>query len=116
MIFNQKRIFIHISSNTVSIESLILLIVRYYVPPKSQFTKDFIKDLLANKKSLLKMADIKMIVVPQYQELSVCKIWEQVKDDEEFKKFFCDSYADGKYPDRNYFYNILNTIHPSYVT
>ena len=50
------------------------MIVRYYVPPKSQFTKDFIKALLAKEKSLFKMAEIRMISVPQYQELGVCKI------------------------------------------
>ena len=104
------------SRSTVSIGSLTLLIVRYYVPPKSQFTKDFIKDLLANKKSLIKMVDIKMIAVPQYQELGVFKIWKQVNEDEDLMRFFCDSYADGKYPDRTYFYNVLNIVHPSYVT
>ena len=116
MTCNQKRIFMIILRSIVSIGLLTPLIVRYYVPPKSQFTKDFIKDLLANKKSLIKMVDIRMIAVPQYQELGVCKIWKQVNEDEDLMRFFCDSYADGKYPDRTYFYNVLNTVHPSYVS
>lgn len=57
-----------------------------------------------------------MIDVPQYQELSVCKIWNEVKEDEELMMYFLDEYPDGKYPDRRYFYYVLNTLYPDFVT
>ena len=116
MTCNLRTIFLITLRSIVSIGSLTILIVRYYVPPKSQFTKDFIKELLAGKKSLFKMAEINMIAVPQYQELAVCKIWNQVKDDEELMRYFASFYPDGKYADRTYFYNVLNTVHPNYVS
>jgi len=57
-----------------------------------------------------------MVTVPAYKELAVCKIWKEVKDDPVLSLYFCEEYADGKYPERSFFWNVLNTFHSQYVT
>ena len=38
-----------------------------------------------------------------------------LKEDTSFNIYFQDKYADQKVPNREYFFNILNTIHPQYL-
>ena len=35
--------------------------------------------------------------------------------DAEMMQFFADKYPKGKGPPRDYFFNVLNTIHPDYL-
>ena len=53
--------------------------------------------------------------VPHYDELSVKSLYPQFKKDPDMMKFFPDTYPKGKGPPRDYFFNILNTIHPDYL-
>ena len=71
--------------------------------------------MLANKKSLMKKADVNEIEVPHYDELSVKALWPMFKADQAFIKYFPDKYPVGKGPPRNYFFDILNTIYPEYL-
>ena len=54
--------------------------------------------------------------VPFYDELSVIKIWPMVQADPEIMKFFPDRLPKGRVPDRNYFFNIVNTHQPKYIS
>ena len=71
--------------------------------------------MLAGKKQLLKKAEIRTIQVPHYDELSVKAIWPQFKKDEAMAKYFPDKFPIGKGPPREYFFNVLNTVHPDYL-
>ena len=70
---------------------------------------------MAKRRKLLKKAAVRMVSVPSYKELAVSKIWAEVKDDPELKLYFCEEYSDGKYPARDYFFNVLNTGYPDYL-
>ena len=83
--------------------------------PRSQFTKNFIKDLLTDKKRLLRQAEVNMITVPNFKELSVKSLWPEVANDEDISLYFDDDFPEGKYPARDYFFNVLNTIHPEFL-
>ena len=85
------------------------------MPDESVFTKDFLKDVLANKKSLMKKAEVTEVDVPFYDELSVKAMWPMFKADQTFTKYFPDKYPVGKGPPRKYFFDILNTIYPEYL-
>ena len=50
-----------------------------------------------------------------YDELSVVKLWPLMQDDAEFKSFFPSSMPKGRLPDRDYFFNILNTVQFDYL-
>ena len=77
--------------------------------------KDFLRKILQDEKFLLKKNQVNYINVPHFDELSVDKMWPTLKDDDEFNVYFQDKYPDDKGPNREYFFNILNTVHPEYL-
>ena len=77
--------------------------------------KDFLKQVFANEKSLLRLDQVRRINVPLYDELSVGNLWPMFKDDAQFMKYFPNKLAQGRLPDREYFFNIMNTFHSNYV-
>lgn len=89
--------------------------VQYYLPDENVVNKDFLKDVLSGKKELKKKVDVQKISVPHYDELSVKALWPQFKGDPEFNKYFPDTYPAGKGPPRQYFFDILNTVHTDYL-
>ena len=77
--------------------------------------KDFLKEVLSNNKKLLELNEVRRVNVPMYDELSVVKLWPLMQDDAEFKSFFPSSMPKGRLPDRDYFFNILNTVQFDYL-
>ena len=43
--------------------------------------KDFLRDVLAGRKRLLKLSEVKWIAVPRYDEVNVLTMMEKFKDD-----------------------------------
>ena len=78
--------------------------------------KDFLKEVFSEEKALLKLDQVKRINVPLYDELSVVNIWPMTKGDEQFMLYFPTKMPKGRVPDREYFFNILNTFHPQYAS
>ena len=85
------------------------------MPPQGQVTKDFLKQVFAEEKQLLKKAAIKAVEVPRYDELSVKKLWPSMSKDKKFMQFFPDDFAESKGPSREYFFNILSTLYHDYL-
>ena len=77
--------------------------------------KDFLKEVFAEDKELLELKEVSFINVPLFDELSVIKIWPMTKEDKQFMKYFPHKLPKGRVPDREYFFNILNTLYPLYV-
>ncbi len=46
-----------------------LFVVQYYLPDEAVVNKDFLKEVLAGKKHLMKKAMVKHVEVPHYDEL-----------------------------------------------
>ena len=42
-------------------------------------------------------------------------LYPQLRADKEFQQFFPDVYPKDKGPPRDYFFNVLNTVHPKYL-
>ena len=78
-------------------------------------TKDFLKQVLSGKKRLLKMSEVKFINVPRFEELSIKNLFPHLKNDSAFMMFLPDKYPKGHPPDREYFFNVLNTLNPEYM-
>ena len=99
---------------------ILMMFVRYslqfYLPKEAVINKDFLKAVLAGQKHLMKKDDVKEIKVPKYDELSVQALYPQFQNDEVMMAYFPDTYPKGKSAPRDYFFNILNTIHPDYLT
>ena len=89
--------------------------MQYYLPPAPTINKDFLKQVLADQKQLIRKEDVSFIEVPHYDELSVKALWPQFVQDDLFARYFPDEYPKDKGPPREYFFNILNTLYPDYL-
>ena len=85
------------------------------MPDDNVVNKDFLKDVLGGKKMLMKKSQVQKVSVPHYDELSVKSLWPQFSKDKEFTQYFPDKYPVGKGPPRQYFFDILSTLHPEYL-
>ena len=77
--------------------------------------KDFLKEVLAGKKQLMKKTEVKYVTVPHYDELSVKGLYPMFTKDAEMMAYFPSKYPKGKQAPRDYFFNILATLHPDYL-
>ena len=78
--------------------------------------KDFLRGIFRDDKKLFKKNKVNFIHIPGWNELSVKNLWKDLQDDEDFNIYFQDKYADERGPNRKYFFDILNTVYPDYVT
>ena len=77
--------------------------------------KDFLKEVFSEDKELLELINVRWINVPLFDELSVVNIWPMTKENKQIMKYFPNKLPKGRVPDREYFFNILNTFQPLYV-
>jgi hypothetical protein len=80
-----------------------------------RLNKDFLKQVLSGEKALLNLGDVRRVCVPMYDELSVTHMWKDMQGDEAFMRYFPDKLPKGRLPDREYFFNILMTVHGSFL-
>ena len=86
------------------------------MPQYKKTSMRFIRDYLSGKKFLLKAAEVRTFNVPPYEELAVGQIFNQVKEDEHVMQHL-NHYADIKeLPEHSFFYTVLGTLHPEYVS
>jgi len=78
--------------------------------------KDFLKAVFKEEKGLLKLSEVKFKNVPFYDELAVKKIWPDVQEDPEVMFYMPSKLPKGRVPDRDYMFNVLNTLREGYVT
>ena len=90
-------------------------IVQYYMPPIDTVNKDFIKQVLADQKTLLHESEVRQIIVPKYEELSVKNLQNEMLRDPKVNVYFPDQVEGHSHIDRAYFFNIVNTIYPEYM-
>ena len=83
--------------------------------PYDMLTKDMIKQVIAGQKKLLKLSNVKFISAPKYDEISVKNLYNNLLELEGMKKYFPDRYSKGRQCDREYMFNIANTLHPQII-
>ena len=89
--------------------------MQLYLPPEYMMNKDFLKEVLKEDKQLLKLNEVNRVSVPLYDELAVAKFWPMMQDDARFVRFFPSKLPKGRVPDREYFWNIMHTLHSDFV-
>ena len=82
------------------------------MPPRATVNRDFVRAVLLGEKKLLKVSEKRSINVPKYDELGVKHIYPKFKRDPEVMQYLQDSYPKDRYPDREYFFTVLNTVYP----
>ena len=79
------------------------------------FTKDFVKEMLCGNKRLLKKADCKFINIIRYDELSVKSLYNKFMTLDGFADYMPTKFAKGRCCDREYMFNVANTLYPEIV-
>lgn len=92
-----------------------MISLQLYLPPPTMINKDFLKQVFADSKSLLKRSDLRTIETPKYAEISVKNIYPMVQRDPLLMKYFPDSLPKSREPDREYTFNVINTLKPGYM-
>ena len=77
--------------------------------------KDFLKAVFAGEKKLFALKDVRFCNIPLYDELSVVNIWPMVQEAGDVLAYFPRKLPKGRLPDREYFFNVLNTLNHEYV-
>ena len=79
------------------------------------FTKDYAKDIFSEKKQLIKKRNVLYIIVPKFDELSVKNLYDKLLSLSDMKLYFPTKYPKGRQCDRDYMFNVANTLHPGVV-
>ena len=80
------------------------------------FTKDFAKEVFQGKKRLLKRRDVLEVEVTRFDELSVKNLYDKFLELDGMSLYFPTSYPKGRQCEREYMFNIANTLHENVVT
>ena len=75
--------------------------------------KDLLKDIFVGNKRFMKLRDVKFVTVPKYDELSVKALYHKLVSLPNMALYFPDKYAKGRQCDREYLFNIAQTLHPN---
>ena len=89
--------------------------MQYSLPPIDNIGKDYLRDILANRKQLLKKSEVKEVEVPLFDELKVSTLYERYKFDPKMKLLLPSSFAKGRQINRTWFFNTLNSVYPEDV-
>ena len=84
--------------------------------PTQKGTKvSFLRAIFCNKKKALKQTNVRSIVVPLYNELSVKNLYADAMRDELVKDYLPDlEQNSNRIPERDFFFGILGTLRPLY--
>ena len=75
-------------------------------------TKDHLKLGLKEKKKYLSMKEVRFINVPAYDEISVLRIYDKTVSLVGMADYFPDRYPKGRTCNKEYMYNVFNTLYP----
>ena len=81
--------------------------------PYEMCTKDVLRDIFSGKKNVMWLRDVSFIQVVKYDELSVKNLYDKLIQLPCMEAFFPDKYPKGRLCDREYLFNIANTLHPA---
>ena len=79
------------------------------------FTKDYAKKIFGEQKLLIRKKHVQFIDVPKYDELSVKNLYDKLITLGDMRMYFPDTYPKGRQCDRDYMFNVANTLHPGIV-
>ena len=82
------------------------------MPSYEMFTKDFAKEVYSGRKMLLKLQDVRFVTIIKYDELSVKNLYAKFLLLDGMPNYFPNTYPKGRQCDREYMFNVANTLHP----
>jgi hypothetical protein len=89
-------------------------VMKLYLPHRKYVTIDFCKKVISKKLYLVKTGDLRTVFVPQYVELKIDSVWASIQNDLVFRRFI-PVREHKPHVNRQYFWDVLNTLYPDYV-
>ena len=86
------------------------------LPRYCDLNHDFYKGVLSGEKELFHVEEIKHIVVPKYPELSLKQLKKHLIGDKELARRLPDGWENKKKIERDWVLNIVNTVHPGFLS
>ena len=85
--------------------------------PTQKGTKiSFMRAIFCNNKKALKQTNVRSIVVPHYDELSVKNLYGDAMKDELVKDYLPElEQNSNRIPERDFFFGVLNSLRPQYL-
>ena len=65
-------------------------------------------------KACFKNTEVNRVVLPFYSELKMANMIDQVKSDNEIKRYLPNDFATKKKPSREFLINIIGTVYPGF--
>ncbi len=87
----------------------------YLLPKKDYCCANFLNAVLAGQKKLLPMTDVTHKIVPKYKEFKVEEIYKECAEDLELMTYQPDLTMSKKLPDREFVYDVINSIRPKFL-
>ena len=78
-------------------------------------TKDHLKQVLGGQQKFLKMKEVSFINAPAFDEIGVKNLYARIIQIEGMADYFPDRFPKGRFCDREYMYNVWNTLYPDDV-
>ena len=85
--------------------------------PTQKGTKvSFLRAIFCNKKKAMKQINVRSVVVPHYEELSINNIYADAMKDELIKDYLPElEQNSNRFPEREFFFGVLGTLRPLYL-
>ena len=80
------------------------------------FTREFAKEVLKGEKKLMKLREVQFVQVVKYDELSVKTLYQKLIALPYMAEYFPNKYPKGRQCDRDYMFNIANTLHEETIS
>ena len=81
------------------------------MPPKSHFTKEWIRLILGGQKKLLHRADVKPVDVSDYPELAVKRIFDEFAERLDCKLYIPPKINSGRSCPKEYFWDVVASLY-----
>ena len=70
---------------------------------------------MKGERKVYKFSELRQIKVPKLPEISIKMVINMVEKDAELRMYYPSDFIKGKKLDREFVFNILNTMHPGYL-
>ena len=93
-------------------------IVGYFLPPLKACRLQFLQEIMQDRKKVLKTKDVPARKIPHWPQLAIKSIYPQVVERFPDILFYLpelEGKQEDRYPDRDFFYRVVNALHPEVV-
>jgi hypothetical protein len=86
-----------------------------YLPKYNNTSLNFLHEVLADRKVLLKQQDVPELTLLKYPETSIKDLFEMVKDDAHIMKHLPSPDMQARLPEKAFAFRVVNALAPGFI-